>query len=224
MYKAFASVLPVAALDASRFPVMAEEYWSVAPAMIDLDDLCRKSRWHPVTGIDCTLLHGHEVQTGPTGQKYYDNRIAWKHLLHPNAYDTLSTARAASTRSPLLPVLIRCYIAVNDGEPQVERDIGGLREFLEEHSGPNSDQTVDDGIVLHGSGLIRNDGGFSRTDAQSGLLVATEFTCSCTKLWRDRHGNRFGYYRNSGFKGNKKKRLVPMARGKRVRGKRLGLA
>ena len=59
--KAFASVLPVAALDASRFPVMAEEYWSVAPAMIDLDDHCRKSRWHPVTRIDCTLLHGLEV-------------------------------------------------------------------------------------------------------------------------------------------------------------------
>ena len=67
---------------------------------------------------------------------------------------------------------------------------------------------VDDGIVLHGSGLIRNDGDFSRTDAQSGLLVATEFTRSCTKLWRDRHGNRFGYYRNSGFRDIKQKGLA----------------
>ena len=32
--KAFEKVLPVAALDAGRFPFMAEEYWSAAPVMI----------------------------------------------------------------------------------------------------------------------------------------------------------------------------------------------
>ena len=81
------------------------------------------------------MLHGHEVQTGPAGKTYFDNRVAWKHLLHVDFQGIL--CNAASTKAPLLPLLIRCYNAVNDGEPQVERDIGQLREFLEEHVGPH---------------------------------------------------------------------------------------
>ena len=155
-----------------------------------------RPKWHPVTGIICTMLHGHEVQTGPAGKTYFDNRVAWKHLLHVDFQGVL--CNAASTRVPLLPLLIRCYIAVNDGEPQVERDIGQLREFLEEHSGPLCDRTVDDAVVLRGSDLT-HEADFRRTDVHSGLPVATEFTRSLAKLWRHRHGSRFGYYRNSGW-------------------------
>ena len=45
---AFSKALPVAALGMDRFvAIITKEYWSAAPEIVRLDDLCRKAKWHP---------------------------------------------------------------------------------------------------------------------------------------------------------------------------------
>ena len=87
-------------------------------------------------------------------------------------------------------------VSINDGEAEVERDLGKLREYLEEHSGPVNDSTVDDHIVLQGSGPRRAEC-WKTLDRESGMftpcfLTMTPLAALLAKVSSESHDNGGG--------------------------------
>ena len=92
----------------------------------------------------------------------------------------------------VFPSLIRIYISILDGEVQNERDLGTMRELLEEHSGPLGASLLDDLLMLHLNGP-RLPTEVAKTK-DNVLVEPTPFTTAAAKLWRQTYGARFGLY------------------------------
>ena len=75
----------------------------------------------------------------------FDNRTVWNRLLDYKLLATEFLARLATFT--VLPVMIRIYNSVLDGECQIERDIGMTNRFETEDDG-----LLDDLLVLTGHG------------------------------------------------------------------------
>ena len=130
----------------------------------------------------------------------FDNRTIFCKFLDVRFIEEHFPARAAPFTA--LPKLIRNWISVLDGEAQVERDLGTMRAFLEEHAGNMDDSTVDDLVVLQLDGPLEP-GEVATPAGGGGGLAATKFTTKCAELWRRIHGQRFSLYSGGSAPGKK---------------------
>ena len=108
-----------------------------------------------------------------------------------------------------LPVLIRFYLSIEDGECVVERDLGDLKAILEAHKN-GKDALADDVVMAQsdpiGAGDIRPDPGHADSSAgvaagRAGLALLGPKGRRWATLWREVHGARLGCY--SAHKRNK---------------------
>lgn len=118
---------------------------------------------------------------------YFDNRILWKRMLDEAFIEKHFASRVA--RFSHLPLLIRIWISILDGECQIERDLGELKEFMTAMSTANDD-FLDDLLVLKLNGGSTPEA--IATKSASGDFMATEFTLKCVEQWRATFGNRYG--------------------------------
>ena len=117
---------------------------------------------------------------------HFENKTVWSLFLDPDFIDKNFPERPAPFSE--LPTFLRIYIGLLDGEAQVERDLGGMRNLLDVHSGPIADETLDNVFILRLSGPANpND---IATPARGGGLLPSAFTRECASLWRELHGAR----------------------------------
>ena len=114
----------------------------------------------------------------------FDNRTVWNRLLDYKFLATEFLARLATFT--VLPVMIRIYNSVLDGECQIERDIGMTNRFETE-----DDDLLDDLLVLTGHGGPRGPEDIAKRSS-CGAMEATEFTERCVRKWRAFYGQRYG--------------------------------
>ena len=117
------------------------------------------------------------------------NCQVWEEVLSTNFHTTLKPARPPLQ---VMPVLVRFYIAVEDGSAQVERDLGVLTGEGAAYKG-GKEQLYDDLLVLKGGPEVCADDvcelGDVRRLGPLGQRWAT--------LWRAVFGARLGIYRAS---------------------------
>ena len=118
------------------------------------------------------------------GEVSFDNRTVWNRLLDRKFLATEFLARLATFT--VLPVMIRIWNSVLDGECQIERDIGMTNRFETE-----DDNLLDDLLVLTGHGGPRGPEDIAKK-AACGAMEATEFTKRCVRKWRAFYGQRYG--------------------------------
>ncbi len=128
------------------------------------------------------------------------NMTVWKQFLT----EEFRQARFPSRLAPFahVPFLIRCWFSILDGSCQNERDLGRMRDELEEHRGTGAEN-------LSALCMLGQDGPKSREEivltdvAAIGATPLTDFSRGCTVLWRKLHGTRFGSYDASSRKTSK---------------------
>ena len=118
------------------------------------------------------------------GEVSFDNRTVWNRLLDRKVLATEFLARLSTFT--VLPVMIRIYNSVLDGECQIERDIGMTKRFDTE-----DDNLLDDLLVLTGHGGPRGPEDVAKTNSL-GAMEATEWTERCVRKWRVFYGQRYG--------------------------------
>ena len=117
---------------------------------------------------------------------HFENKTVWSLFLDSDFIDKNFPARPE--RFSELPAFLRIYMGLLDGEAQVERDLGDMRNLLDVHSGPIADETLDNVLILRLSGPANpND---IATPARGGGLLPSAFTRECASLWRELHGAR----------------------------------
>ena len=89
----------------------------------------------------------------------------------------------------VLPVLLRIWVAILDGESMVERDFAHVRDFVRQCKTANG-SLIDDMVVLKLSGPQDTSELCHRS--ASGDLVATPFLIRCVEKWRLFYGSRHG--------------------------------
>ena len=114
------------------------------------------------------------------------NRLLWSNVLD-GAWLQKHFANRIETIT-VLPLVIRFYLAVLDGECQVERDLGALLAESSEHANLQVDG-IDDLLMIKGSGLQG-----SADFGNVGTGTIAPLTKSCLELWRSVYGCRFGSY------------------------------
>ena len=120
-----------------------------------------------------------------------DNRKVWSQFLAPGFLEKALPSRAASFR--VLPLLIAFYNSIEDGECQVERDLGCLRAVMQAHSFNADAQLLDEKLIIKCSGP-KDTSEVCAMQFQGGPLRLTSFSRECAVLWRDVHGARLGCY------------------------------
>ena len=116
------------------------------------------------------------------------NRLLWSNVLDGAWLQKHFASRIETIAA--LPILIRFYLAVLDGECQVERDLGAVLAESTEHTNLQIDG-IDDLMMIRGTGL---QGAADFGNLEAGTL--TPFTKTCLKLWRSVYGCRYGSYDN----------------------------
>ena len=114
------------------------------------------------------------------------NRLLWSNVLD-GAWLQKHFANRIETITAL-PLVVRFYLAVLDGECQVERDLGTVLAESSEHTNLQVDG-IDDIVMIKGGGL---QGSVDFGNVETGTI--TPLTKSCLKLWRSVYGCRFGSY------------------------------
>ena len=112
-----------------------------------------------------------------------DNRVIWGQLLPTDL----------SVVCKVLPIVIRLYLAVPLGTPDVERGLGRLSSVLTDHNGPIAGDTAWALVegALDGPGCEQEL--FTKLNATSRtVLRLTDFSRNCQCLWIQLHGRRFG--------------------------------
>lgn len=96
---------------------------------------------------------------------------------------------ARQSKFVVLPVLIRIWTSILDGESMVERDFSHAREFVRMMKA-NNPNLMDDLVVLKLSGP--QDAQELAHRSASGDLVPTQFLIRCVTKWRRFYGARYG--------------------------------
>ena len=118
---------------------------------------------------------------------HFDNKQVWKRFLDPNFVQQNFPTRPDPFH--VMPVFVRIYIQLLDGECQVERDLGVLRALLESHAGPMNPETVDDNVLLV---LCGPTNAADLVTRGADKLYPTGYSKECVALWRELHGARVG--------------------------------
>jgi hypothetical protein len=132
-----------------------------------------------------------------------DYRTIWVQALRPDFGINVSRVH----------VVIRIYMAALDGTCGVERDLGSLRRVLDAHAGPLDE----DGCTISHCMDVFLDGPASRNEVAMGpqgvvesggcdniILLPTDFSRECARLWVSAHGRRFMTYKPSIACGRKR--------------------
>lgn len=128
------------------------------------------------------------------GGKLEDNRAIWVQALRPNFGPNINRVE----------VLIRIYMAALDGTCGVERDLGALTRVLRAHSGPTDEdgETISHCITILLDGPDREEelakqpeGVEASGSSHAQLLLPTDFSRDCVRLWTACHGRRFLVYK-----------------------------
>ena len=88
-----------------------------------------------------------------------------------------------------LPALIRIWFSLMDGECQVERDLGTMRDYIEEAKGEIGDDMLDSYLMTFICGPRTAEEVTQK--AASGACEPTETTLRWNTLWRCQRGARF---------------------------------
>ena len=147
-------------------------------------------------GIAIKLVRDNRVAIAEG--KIDDYRSVWVQALQPNFRPSLGAG---------VGELIRIYMAALDGTCGVERDLGVLTRVLQAHSGP----TDEDGHTMSHCVELLLDGPVAATEIavspvtgkvgavgespSKHVLLPTEFSRECARLWVRHHGRRFRIYR-----------------------------
>lgn len=115
------------------------------------------------------------------------NWIAWQKLLEKPFMEKHFPARVSSFT--VLPVLLRIWLSILDGESMVERDFAHVRNFVRTTKTKNS-RLIDDMVVLRLSGPQEAQEMAHRS--ASGDLVANSYMMRCVEKWRRCYGSRYG--------------------------------
>ena len=185
----------------------------------DAVDNMRKRVLHGITAVAAALgldramaaleyrdmVEGFIIATTKEGQPLAaaDNRIVWGSMLSKTKRSSVFPSRAAPFR--VMPKLVRFYIAIQDGECEVERLLGTLRAECEAHH-HNADTTLlDDKMIARMCGPKAAAEVVSAVGDDS--LRLASFGRECAALWREIYGARLGCYdsKRDGKKLAKKK-------------------
>lgn len=118
------------------------------------------------------------------GGKYFPNVTLWQKLLESTFVEKEFPSRQAAF--VVLPVLLRIWVAIVDGESMVERDFSHVRDFVRSARKTNG-ELIDDMVVLKLSGP--QDPHELAHMSASGDLVATPFLIRCVLKWRRLYGS-----------------------------------
>ena len=115
-----------------------------------------------------------------------DNRDVWESVLSADFRDP--NDRVAT----LLPML-EIYLAAGDSTCGIERDLSALRRILDAHKGPIDEDgaTISYCTELFLDGPETEEGLATLVDD---ILVPTDFTRDCVRMWVSIHGRRFRVY------------------------------
>jgi len=127
--------------------------------------------------------HSTKKQNG----KSFPNEIVWQKLLEMSFVEKEFPSRRSAF--VVLPVLLRIWFSILDGESMVERDFAHVRDFVRSSKIKNS-ILIDDMVVLKLSGP--QDPQELAQRSASGDLVATAFLIRCVEKWRRLYGSRYG--------------------------------
>ncbi len=146
-----------------------------------------------------------------------DNRLAWGQV-GTNGF----RARASDRGFRALPMVVSWYISLLDGTGTVERNLGAIKKYLQQHTGPMDEvgQDVWDWLDTfcdgpreeadvgrpRAGGVSPAAGGVSPArGCVRGGLDLTNFSRGCAELWVQTHGRRHALYNT--LKNRKKKPL-----------------
>ena len=138
-----------------------------------------------------------------------DNRVIWGQLLPADLM----------VGCKVLPIVIRLYLAVPLGTPDVERGLGRLSSLLTDHDGPLSADSA--GALVEGAldGPDLEEELFTKQNTTSQFLFRfTDFSRDCQRLWIQLHGRRFGTLTKTATSTPKKPKLgseISIQRGRR---------
>ena len=124
-----------------------------------------------------------------------DNRVVWEPVLSTDF-------REPNDRVDTLLPMLEIYLGAADSTCGVERDLGALLRILEAHGGP----VDEDGTTISYCTELYLDGPSDETGIATlvdGVLIPTDFTRECARLWSSVHGRRFRVYKE-GRKGRTK--------------------
>ena len=145
-------------------------------------------------GVAAKLVQDNRVDID--AGKISDYREVWVQALRPNF--GVNVCRVEE--------VIRIYLAALDGTCGVERDLGVLTRVLQAHSGPTDQDghtvshclelTLDGPTKCEEIAALPTEVGVSGSTEQDHrlLVLPTEFSRECVRLWRQCHGSRFRIY------------------------------
>jgi hypothetical protein len=117
-----------------------------------------------------------------------DAREVWTLLLDDGNLAHVCRKRPAPFTA--LPLIIRFYLSIEDGECEVERDLGVTRAELACHGFNATNDLLDDKCMLRLCGPA--EGTEVLTTDSSGRLGLTPFTRDCATLWIATYGRKMG--------------------------------
>jgi len=175
--------------------------------------------------LDCRILVLEYIDAVPVIRKLWKaalkergknreivpNLPLWQHLLDSSFVEKEFPARLSAFS--VLPVLIRIWSSILDGESMVERDFSHVREYVRTHKTMKSGSLIDDMVVLRLSGP--QDPQELAYRSASGDLVPTQFLLRCVTKWRRFYGSRYGI-----DSSNRKPRTVAQTKKRRQTQKR----
>ena len=124
---------------------------------------------------DKALRAKEEAPASGGGHPWFDNRPVWAKLLDKTFVERAFRGRVAPFT--VLPTLLRVWISILDGESQVERDLGFMREFVRKGKSRSDDRLLEDLLLLKIAG------------PKSAEEVRGRFAYRCAELWRWHHGS-----------------------------------
>ena len=134
--------------------------------------------------LDYRDEYNKQEEAGATAHMRPDNREIWA-LVRDADFVQRVPGRFAPIQ--VLPQLISLYLSVQDGECQVERDLGKMTAVLANHANISTPCLCD--IVVLSSG-----GPASADELKGSGRELSVFLRECASLWIQRHGRRFGAY------------------------------
>lgn len=153
--------------------ILELEYTDAMPVIL--------KHWKEMSNLDIKTNNG----------KSFSNLIVWRKLLDGAFVDKAFTSRQCAF--VVLPVLLRIWIGILDGESMVERDFAHVRDFVRQSKTTNG-MLLDDLTVLKLSGP--QDPSELCHRAACGDLVAKPFLIRCVEKWRRFYTARYGLSNN----------------------------
>ena len=134
------------------------------------------------------------VKISSPGERFekVDNRLVFGTLLEPSRLQEACPSRAAPFEA--MPFLVRFYIAIEDGECSVERDLASNRAERDCHVDQAHQPLLDDKAVLQHSGPKTRADVVAREETRGAALQLTEVGMEWAGLWREVFGARLGIY------------------------------